>query len=133
MRGVTIGGGAIATNVATGFISKFLPENLKTGPVVLGVKAAVGLLVLPMLLGFIPGGRKFANSVRLGAGVVIALDIWNVYIAPNIPGLSDYETGILQDYETGVLSGYGSLIESESIVSAPTGSGVYGGSIYGGA
>jgi hypothetical protein len=100
-RGMTIGAGAVATNIATGFISKWLPANLTSGPTLLIVKAGVGLVALPMLLKMVPGGRKFASSVAVGAGVVIALDIFNAYIAPNIPGLHDYEAPGLMGYGGG--------------------------------
>jgi len=134
-RGMTIGVGAVATNVATGFISQFLPDNLKTGPGYLAVKAGVGLIALPMALRFIPGGRRFAGPVAVGAGVVILLDIVKTYLAPlapQIPGLADYETGALSDYQTGLLSGYGDAATNESIVAAATGAGVYSGGVYGG-
>jgi hypothetical protein len=130
-RGFTIGAGAAVTNVATGFISKFLPATLTTGPVLLAVKAGVGLIALPMLLKVLPGGRRFASSVAIGAGVAIALDILNTYVIPNIPGISDYETGMLSDYETGMLSGYGDPTMNESATSAAGSSGVYSGGIYG--
>jgi hypothetical protein len=130
-RGFTIGAGAVATNVATGFISKYLPATLTAGPVLLAVKAGVGLIALPMLLKVLPGGRKFASSVAIGAGVAIAIDILNTYVLPNIPGISDYETGMLSDYETGTLTGYGDPTMNEGVSSANSNVGVYGGGIYG--
>lgn len=97
-KGLTIGAGAVATNVATNFIAKYLPPEWQSGPAKLGIKAGVGLIVLPTLLKFIPGGRKFAGPVMIGAGVVIALDIWTAYIAPNVPFLSDYEMTGMGEY-----------------------------------
>ncbi len=134
-NGIGIGVGAVATNVATGFISKFLPAGMQTGPGYLAVKAGVGLIALPMLLKFIPGGRRFAVPVAVGAGVVIFLDIIRTYVAPmapQIPGLSDYEQGLLSDYERGLLSGYGDPNAGEGILAAAGGQSVYSGGIYGG-
>ena len=133
--GIGIGVGAVGTNVATGFIARFLPANMQTGPAYLALKAGVGLIALPMALKFIPGGRRFAVPVAVGAGVVILLDLVRTYVAPmapQIPGLSDYETGVLSDYERGLLSGYGDPTQAEGIAISPGGQSVYAGGVYGG-
>lgn len=97
-KGLVIGAGAIATNVATGFISRYLPAEWSQGPMKLAVKAGVGLVVLPLVVKFIPGGRRFVGPVAVGAAVAIVLDLFTAYLAPAI-GLSDYEMTGIGEYE----------------------------------
>jgi hypothetical protein len=108
MTGAGIGAGAIATNLAAGWIAKKLPAQFQTGIAQTAVKAAVGLFALPMVLKFVPGGKKFIRPVMVGAGVAVALDIWNAYLAAPVMkslGLADYHQGSLADYQTGQLAG----------------------------
>ena len=92
---------------------------MTAGPMSIALKAGVGLIGLPMLLKIVPGGRKFASSVAIGAGVAVALDILTAYVLPHIPGISDYETpGLL---------GYGNDYAPEDIGAAEN---MYGDTIY---
>lgn len=106
-KGAALGAGAIATNLATNGVNKLLGANALNGPAKLALKAGVGLVALPMLLKFVPGGKKFAAQVALGAGIVIALDIFDQYIKESVPAyLQDYEYGSLNDYQYGALNGW---------------------------
>jgi hypothetical protein len=80
----------------------------KTKPMIqLAAKAAVGLVVVPMLAKAIFPRKGLAGPLALGAGIAIAVDLFKQYIAPSIPGFSmgDYETQTISAYETARLTG----------------------------
>lgn len=107
MKGLVAGGGAIATNLATNGVNHLLGASALTGPSKIALKAGVGLIALPMVLGFVPGGKKFAAHVRLGAGIAIAFDIYEQYVKGALPAyLQDYQYGSLNDYQYGALNGW---------------------------
>lgn len=89
-------GGFILSNIGTGYISKMLPAGWQ-GPVArIGVKAVVGIGGPLLLKRFI--GAKTANLLAAGAAVSVLVDAYQTWVAPNIPGLSDYE---MAGYELG--------------------------------
>ena len=118
MKGVSIAGGAIVTDVLASKLAAMLPDAWKSNAdaVRIGTKAAVGI-GLPMLarkLRIIPPG--IANAIALGGAVTTALDVFNTYVKPHVPMLSDYEQGTLtgagdveqlEAYEPGTLTGGG--------------------------
>ncbi len=132
-KGLALGGGAIATNIATNGVNHLLGANALTGPMKIGLKAAVGLIVLPMVMGFIPGGKKFANSVRLGAGIAVALDIYDQFVKPSLPSyLQDYSWGQLNDYQVGQLNGWAPQSGMSGWAPQSGMSGLYDDGVYGG-
>lgn len=131
-KGLAVGAGAVATNLATNALNHATGNKL-TGPVKLAAKAAVGLVALPMLLKFIPGGKKFAAQVAMGAGVAVALDIYEQYVKANVPAyLQDYHYGSLNAYEQGSLNGWAPQQGMSGWLPQEGGvSGVYDGGVYG--
>jgi len=120
-KGLAIGAGAIGTNLAVNALNNAMGNKLE-GPIKIAAKAAIGIIALPMILKFVPGGNKFANAVRIGAGVAVALDIFEQYVKPNLPAtFQDYEYGALNDYQTGQLNGW---MPQDGV------SGVYDGGVY---
>lgn len=115
MRGATIAGAAVVTEVLANKLATLLPATMtadasKANMVRIGTKGAIAVVV-PMLK-FVPANIR--NAIALGAAVATALDVLKTYVTPNIPGLSDYEQGTLmgpddqgeiQGYEQGTLMG----------------------------
>jgi hypothetical protein len=109
--------GYIGTRYATGWVLSLLPaewgkpavgvlptdqQNLAR----IGVKALVGIVGVPMLLKFIPGGRRFAGPAAIGGGIAVAVDLFETYLAKMVPiPMADYEQQVLTDYETRALTG----------------------------
>lgn len=126
-RGLSLGFGAVAANVAANGVNNLLGANALTGPAKIAMKAAVGVIAVPMLLKFIPGGKKFAGSVALGAGIAVAFDIYDQWIKAALPAyLQDYEYGSLNAYRNGVLEGWA---PQDGGMSGDAG-GVYDGGVY---
>lgn len=128
-KGLAIGAGAVAANVATNAVNYMLKGGAKgtgteiTGAGKIALKAGIGIIALPMLLKFVPGAKKFAGPVAIGAGVAVFLDIWDQYIKTNLPSyLQDYQYGALNSYQTGELNGW---MPQEGV------SGLYEGGAYG--
>jgi len=114
MTGVAIGAGMYATSVAAAAVNAYL---LKTNPVTgiakTAVKAGIALIGLPMLLKFIPGGKKFIGAVMLGGGAIVAQDLLAQFATPALPAelhdgdtLKGYDWGSLSAYRNGALSGW---------------------------
>lgn len=82
-------GGFIGADIGAGFIAKMLPANWQTGAPRLALKAAVGIGVPLVARRFI--GARVSNLLAAGAAVSVLVDVYKLWIAPNIPGLSDYE------------------------------------------
>lgn len=110
-KGLGVVGGYAATNLATAFINnRLLGANKQVGIGKTLLKAGVGLIALPMLLKFVPGGKKFSGIVAAGAAVAVGLDLYNAYVTPALPAdFQDYETGYIQDYQTGQLQNWPGL------------------------
>jgi hypothetical protein len=119
--------GYLGTRYGTGFLMSVLPPQWSADPntaplVRIGAKAVVGLVALPLLAKTFRL-RGVAGPLALGAGIAIAVDLFETYLARFIPiPLADYEQGQLQAYEEGVLG------DAED---AGDGSSVYGSNVYG--
>ncbi len=123
MKGATIAGGAIVTEVLANKLAAMLPASLTANANVarIGTKAAIAVGV-PMLK-FVPANIR--NAIAMGAAVATVMDVLKTYVTPNIPGLSDYEQGTLVGTDMpDQLEGYeqGTLMGPEA--------GAYGGSAY---
>jgi hypothetical protein len=113
--------GYIGTRYGAGFALKMLPAewggngNLSPGATAadangkalarVGAKAVIGLGVLPLVAGMVKLDRKW---VAIGAGVAIAADLFEHFVAPSIASwapLADYEMQALSDYEFQGISG----------------------------
>lgn len=108
MKGAGLAAGVIAANAATAAANNtFLKANPATGIAKIALKAGIGIVALPLLLKMVPGGKKFAGSVAIGAGIAVALDLWNQFGAGMLPAeLHDYEVGTLSAYRPGQLDGW---------------------------
>jgi hypothetical protein len=102
--------GAAVAEIAHGFISKYLPANLQSGPTGLAVRGAVGIVALPMLLKMTPL-RRFAPAVAAGAAFVILWDAYQQYIKPSLP-LHGF--GVYTPEDLGVYGG-GQLAENATV------------------
>lgn len=95
-HGAAIAGGAAISEIAGGFISKYLPANLQSGPTGLAVRGALGIVLLPALLRMTPL-KRFAGSVALGSAAILLWDVYQQYVKPSLPlhglGLGVYEPG----------------------------------------
>lgn len=128
-----IGAGAagyIGTRYGAGFLLGVLPPDWKadanTAPLLrIGAKAAVGLVLLPMLAKMLKQG-KYAAPLAIGGGVAVVVDLFETYVAPHVGiPMADYEQGVLNNYEVGQLNGPDmSQIENVQDVDA------YGGGAY---
>jgi hypothetical protein len=109
-HGVAIAGGAAISEIAQGFISKYLPASLASGPTNYAVRAGLGIIVIPALLKMTPL-KRFAASVALGSAVILAWDAYQAYVKPSLhaAGLGVYTPG---DQALGV---YGGGIEGQGV------------------
>jgi len=86
MKGAMVGVGIYAVNLGVKALNAYV---LKTSPLTgyaeTAAKVGIGLIALPMLLRFVPGGSKFAGPVMLGAGAVVALDLLEQFMTPSLP------------------------------------------------
>jgi hypothetical protein len=122
-NGLMVGAGALGTNLATNYANNMLGANKLAGPAKMALKAGIGLVALPMILKFIPGGRKFAGSVAAGAGVAIMFDIYDQFIKASLPAeLQDYGYGSLNGYEAGQLNGW---TPQQGVAGSPSDPGIY--------
>lgn len=77
-----------------------------SGPWVrMGIKAAVGLVGLPMIAKALRL-RGVAGPAAIGAGIAVAQDLFDTFVKPSLP-ISDYETQVIQSYEPQTLSAGG--------------------------
>jgi hypothetical protein len=109
-----IGAGAagyIATAWGGPQLFNMLPPDWKTNaqmtPLLrIGAKAAVGLVLLPMVAKMVFPRKGLAGPMALGAGIAIAVDLFKSYLAPAMGiTLEDYETQTISAYETAQLTG----------------------------
>lgn len=105
----------ISVNAVNNYLLKATPL---TGLAKTAAKGAMGLVVLPMLAGFIPGGRGFKKSLMWGGVIAVAQDLWAQWVTPALPAE-------LQGYGEEQISGYG----TEQISGGPAETGIYN-SIY---
>lgn len=123
--------GYVGTRYATGAVLGFLPPQWSADPntaplVRIGVKAVVGLGVLPLIAGFIPGMKNMKGAIRTGAGIAVVVDLFETYVARFIPlPMSDYEQGAITGYEPGMITGVG-----EGLIEPAVDTDAYGGSAY---
>ncbi|MGH9181294.1 MAG: hypothetical protein ACRDY5_06225, partial [Acidimicrobiales bacterium] len=107
------GVGAIGARVVSNAIkNQFFPAA--TPLVKIGIEAGVGILS-GVVLGGMLKQRALAAGVAAGAAVVVALDLYDLYLKPALPAmLQDYQYGTLsdwapqatvEDYQYGSLSG----------------------------
>jgi hypothetical protein len=108
IKGATIGLGAAAANAATNAVNHFGFNGTMSGPTKLALKAGVGVggwFVLKKL-----NQSTFANAFLIGAGVAVALDVYEQFVKPALvtsaPWLADYEYGQLGAYRGGSLQGW---------------------------
>lgn len=101
-------GGFVGSDLGAGFLAKMLPANWQTGAPRLALKAAVGVGA-PLLLRKVIGPR-ISNLLAAGAAVSVLVDAYHMWIAPNVPGLSDYT---LNGYEPAPGGGLGEGAELE--------------------
>lgn len=113
--------GYIGTRYGAGFLMGVIPPEWKAANpalVRIGAKAVVGLVALPMLAKLFKL-RGVSGPLALGAGIAIAVDAFETWVAPMIPvQMADYEQGYITSYETGQLT------------DAPSVDGAYGGGAY---
>jgi hypothetical protein len=107
-----IGAGAagyIGSRYATGWLLSMVPPawvaDPNTAPLVrIGLKAAVGIIGLPMLARTLKM-RGVAGPLAIGAGIAVAVDLFETYLAKAIPiPMSDYEQGYITAYEPGTIT-----------------------------
>lgn len=102
--------GFVGSKVLGGWMAKMLPAEWTANPIAqVGVKAVAGIGA-PMLakqFKLIPA--PMANAIMVGAGIAIAVDLFNAYLAPAM-GLSDYQldgyegTPLLDTYQGGLVA-----------------------------
>jgi len=137
-KGLALGGGAVATNLVTNGVNyligggKAATGKQLDGLAKTGLKAAIGLVALPMLIRFVPGGAKFAGQVRMGAGIAIAFDLYDQYVKAKLPiYLQDYQYGALSEwaplgnYERGALTDWAPQAQAVMAGSGPYDAGIY--------
>jgi len=132
--------GFLGVKVGAGWINQMLAKQMPdigTNPLaVIGVKAAVGIGGPMLLRQFKVLPREATNIIAVGAGIAIAVDLFNTYLAPAL-GLSDYElTGFpLGEYLPSDTSGgpLGDAYANDLLPEGGDGIGAmpYSGSIYG--
>ena len=99
-----VAGGAVATNMAGDWLLNMLPADWKAGQAAdltrVGSKLAVGVVLPGVLSRFI--GAKWSKNLALGGIAAVMIDVFQTWVAPNIPGLSDYEwdSNQLENYES---------------------------------
>lgn len=104
MTGVGITFGVVATNISTGLVIKHvpgIPSALSSGPGRIALKAAIGVIALPMLLKAVRQ-PALARNVQVGGWVSVLLDVYTQYLAPTLDkaiGVSDYELTGMGAYE----------------------------------
>jgi hypothetical protein len=107
-----IGAGAagyVGSRYATGWLLSMVPPawvaDPNTAPLVrIGIKAVVGLVGLPMLARTLRM-KGVAGPIAIGAGIAVAVDIFETYLAKAIPiPMSDYEQGYITAYEPGTIT-----------------------------
>jgi hypothetical protein len=112
-----IAAGAIGSELATGVVASqaFIPEQVKTGVGRMALKAGVGIGAGMLARRFV--GPRVGNLLMLGVGAGLVIDVYRTYVAPNVPGLSDYDQfsgyapagsfplGGAEDFEAGELGG----------------------------
>lgn len=123
--------GYIGTRFGATWAMSFLPASMKVGDTAplarVAVKAVVGLGVLPVVARMLRM-KGAAGHLAIGAGIAIAEDLFNTYVAKMLPlpagvtSLADYETGYITSYERGTLSDIGFGTDEET--------GAYGGGAY---
>jgi len=126
-----IGAGAagyIGTRYGTGFLLSVLPPEWSADPntaplVRIGAKAVVGLVGLPMLARLLRL-RGVSGPLAIGAGIAVAVDLFETYVARFIPiPLAEYEQAQLGAYEEGQL---GDIDDEDGMVPDAYGGGAYG-------
>ena len=119
----SIAGGYVGTEILAGYLKGMLPANLLPDPNMarIGCKAAIGIGLPLLARRFLP--RGVANALMIGGGVAVAVDLFNTYVKPMVPGLplADYEQGFISGYEAPMLETSPSLSGADS---------VYGESVY---
>lgn len=117
-KGLGVGTGIYLAEVGTAALNAYvMAKNPLTGLPKTGVKAAVALIGLPLLLKALPLPGKIKDSLihgaLLGGGAIVALDLLHQYATPMLPAemhdgdtLKGYEYGSLSAYSQGQLSGW---------------------------
>jgi hypothetical protein len=109
MKGITLGIGAVAARAAANAVKNtfFKDPAAPISPVVkIGLEAGVGVVGY-IALGKLLKQRGLANAFAVGAGIVVAMDLYDSFVAGMLPAiLKDYSYGSLNDYQTGQLNGW---------------------------
>jgi hypothetical protein len=119
----SLAGGYVGTEILGGYLKGMLPAGMLPDANLarIGCKAAVAIGVPLLARRFLP--RGVAKALMIGGGVAVAVDLFNTFVKPMIPGLplADYEQGYISDYEMQSIPASASLSGTDS---------VYGESVY---
>jgi hypothetical protein len=104
IKGVTVGVGALAAKLVANAVNNLAFHGSMAGPAKTAVTAGVGAAGYVVLKKVAP---KFATPFAIGAGIVVAFDLFDQFARPALPAmLQDYAVGNLQDYQQGSLQGW---------------------------
>lgn len=124
-KGVFAGVGAIAARIVANGVNNLAFKGSISGPAKIGLEAAVGVVGF-LGLKSLPATKKFAAPFAVGAGIIVALDLYDSYLKAMLPAmLQDYSYGALNDYQTGQLNGWAPQGDG-----GLSGGGVYDGGVY---
>lgn len=136
VKGATgVGLGAVGAKLVSNAVTNTLVKQAATNPIMkVAVTAGVGI-VGSFVVGKLLKQRALATGLAVGAGVVVVLDLFDMYLAPHLPAtLKDYGYGALNGwapqgmsaYQAGQLNGW--MPQGNAGMS---GGGIYEGTIYG--
>ena len=129
VKGITgVGVGAIGARILSNLVkNQLFADPLKPAdPMVkIAIEAGVGI-VGGLVIGKFLKQRALGAGIAAGAAVIVALDIYDLYIAPSLPAmLKDYQYGSLSDWAP---QGGGGIAAYEQ--GQLSGAGVYDGGVY---
>jgi hypothetical protein len=106
IKGVTgVGVGAVGARIVSNLVkNQFFPTA--SPAMKIGIEAGVGILS-GLVIGKMLKQPALGAGIAAGAAVVVALDIYDLFIKGMLPPLlQDYQYGTMQDYQTGTLNGW---------------------------
>jgi hypothetical protein len=126
-KGLTLGLGAVSARLVANAVNNLaFKDKALTGLPKIGLEAAVGAGGWFALKSLKQGA--FANAFATGAGIVVALDLYDLYVKGMLPAmLQDYAYGNLNDYQYGALNGWA---PQPGLEAGMSGGNVYDGGVY---
>jgi hypothetical protein len=128
VKGVTVGVGAIAARVVSNAVNNLAFKSAPlSGVSKIGLEAGVGVGGWFALKALKQPG--LANAFAVGAGIVVALDLYDQFVKGSLPPLlQDYAYGSLNDYQYGSLNGWA---PQPGVDTGMSGGNVYDEGVYG--